>query len=102
VQIYFSLIKACLAEHVLDVTLLDRSILQSDHSGLFVDLQIEGIFVQHPDKLAPHKFRNLKLDDPRISDKYPKKLTNSLNVTTSTEGSRRYPREAIGFIEHIR
>jgi hypothetical protein len=41
---------------------------------MFVDLQIEGIFGQHPDKLAPHQFRNLKLDDPRISDKYRKIL----------------------------
>jgi hypothetical protein len=35
-----------------------------------VDLRIEGIFCQHPDKLAPHQFHNLKLDDPIISDKY--------------------------------
>jgi hypothetical protein len=48
--------------------------LQSDHSGMFVDLRIEGIFVKRPDKLAPHKFRNLKLDDPRISEKYRKIL----------------------------
>jgi hypothetical protein len=41
---------------------------------MFVDLRIEGIFGQHPDKLVPHKFRNLKLDDPIISDKYRKIL----------------------------
>jgi hypothetical protein len=41
---------------------------------MFIDLRIEGIFGQHPDKLAPHQFRNLKLDDPRISDKYRKIL----------------------------
>jgi hypothetical protein len=73
-QIYFPLITSGLDEHVADVGLLDRSILQSDHSGMFVDLRIEGIFGQHPDKLAPHQFRNLKLDDPRISDKYRKIL----------------------------
>jgi hypothetical protein len=50
VKIYFPLITAGLDEHVLDVGLLDRSILQSDHSGMFVDLRIEGIFGQHPDK----------------------------------------------------
>jgi hypothetical protein len=43
---------------------------------MFVDLRIEGIFGQHPDKLAPHQLRNLKLDDPRISDKYRKILHN--------------------------
>jgi hypothetical protein len=49
-------------------------VLQRDISGLFVDLQIEEIFGQNPDKLALHKFRNLKLDDPRISYKYRKIL----------------------------
>jgi hypothetical protein len=74
VQIDFPLITVGIAEHVLDVGLLNRSVLQSDHSGMFVDLRIEGIFVKRPDKLAPHKFRNLKLDDPRISEKYRKIL----------------------------
>jgi hypothetical protein len=41
---------------------------------MVVELIIEGIFGQHPDKLAPHKFCSLKLDDPRISDKYRKIL----------------------------
>jgi hypothetical protein len=50
-QIDFPLITAGLDEHVLDVGLLDRSVLQSDHSCMFVDLRIEGIFGQHPDKL---------------------------------------------------
>jgi hypothetical protein len=73
-QIDFPLITAGLDEHVLDVGLLDRSILQSDHSGMFIDLRIEGIFGQHPNKLAPHQFHNLKLDDPRIFHKYRKIL----------------------------
>jgi hypothetical protein len=73
-QIYFPLITSGQDEHVVDVGLLDRSILQSDHSVMFIDLRIEGIFGQHPDKLAPHQFRNLKIDDPRISDKYRKIL----------------------------
>jgi hypothetical protein len=41
---------------------------------MFVDLRIECILGQHSDKLSPHQFRNLKLDDPRISDKYRKML----------------------------
>jgi hypothetical protein len=73
-QIYFPLITSGLDEHVVDVGLLDRSILQSDQSGMFVDLRIEGIFGHHPEKLAPHQFPNLKIDDPRISDKYRKIL----------------------------
>jgi hypothetical protein len=74
VQIYFPLITAGLDEHILDIGFLGRSVLQSDHSGMFVDLRIEGIFGQHPEKLARHQFRNIKLDDPRISDKYRKIL----------------------------
>jgi hypothetical protein len=74
VQIDFLLLTSGLAEHVLYVGLWNRSVLQSDHSGMFVDLRIEGIFGQHPGKLAPHNFRNLKLDDPTISNKYRKIL----------------------------
>jgi hypothetical protein len=74
VQIDFPLITAGLDEHVLYVGLIYRSVLKSYHSGMFVDLRIEGIFGQHPDKLALHQFHNLKLDDPRISDKYRKIL----------------------------
>jgi hypothetical protein len=74
VQIYFALITDRIDEHIIDVGLLYRSVLQSDHSGMFVDLRIEDIFGQHPDKVAPHQFRNLKLDDLRISDKYRKIL----------------------------
>jgi hypothetical protein len=65
VQIDFPLITSGLAEHVLDVRLFNRYFLQSDHSGMFVDLRIEFIFGQHPDKLAPHKFRNIKLLIPK-------------------------------------
>jgi hypothetical protein len=74
VQIDFPLINTGLVGHVLDVGLLNGSVLQSYHSGMFVNLRIDGIFGQHPCKLAPHKFHNLKLDDPRISDKYRKIL----------------------------
>jgi hypothetical protein len=74
VQIDFMLITSGLAEHVLDVRLLNRSVLQSDHSRMFVDLRIEGIFGKHPDKISPRKSRNLKLDYSRISDKYRKIL----------------------------
>jgi hypothetical protein len=41
---------------------------------MLVNLRIEGIFDQNPKKLAPHQYRNLKLDDPRISNKYRKIL----------------------------
>jgi hypothetical protein len=74
VQIDFRLITSRLAERVLDIRLLNRSALQSDNSGMLVDLSTECIFGKHPDKLDPHKFRNLKLDDPTLSEKYRKIL----------------------------
>jgi hypothetical protein len=40
VQIDFPLATVILVEHDQDVGLLDRSVLQSDHSSLFVDLRI--------------------------------------------------------------
>jgi hypothetical protein len=74
VQIDFTLTTSSLAEHVLDVGPINRFILQSDQSVMFFDLQIEGIFGQYPDKLAPRKFRDIKLDDPRTPEKYQKIL----------------------------
>jgi hypothetical protein len=74
IQIDFALATLVFSEHVADVGLLKILVLQSDQSCLFVDLRIEGIFGQNPDKLAPHQFRNLKLDDPQISDTYDKVL----------------------------
>jgi hypothetical protein len=40
VKIDFTLITSGQDKHLLDVGLLDRSVLQSDHSGMFVDLRI--------------------------------------------------------------
>jgi hypothetical protein len=74
VQIELPLITSGLAEHVFDVGLLKRYVLQRDHSEMFVDLRIEGIFGHHPDKLAPQKFRIFKIEDPRLSEKYGKIL----------------------------
>jgi hypothetical protein len=81
VQIDFPLITDGIDEHVLDVGLLYRSVLQSDHSCMFVDLLIEGIFGQHPEKLAQHQFRNLKLDDPKYPKNTGKFYTQKLNIT---------------------
>jgi hypothetical protein len=41
VQIDFPLLTSGMVDHVLNVGFLNRSVLQSDHSGMFVDLQIE-------------------------------------------------------------
>jgi hypothetical protein len=60
-QIDFPLITSGLSEHVVDVGLLDRSILQSDHSGMFIDLRIEGTFDQHPDKFCSTSISQSKI-----------------------------------------
>jgi hypothetical protein len=39
---------------------------------IFIDLCIEEIFRPSPEKLAQPQYRNLKLDDPRISEEYRK------------------------------
>jgi hypothetical protein len=74
VQIDFPLLTSGMVDYLLGVGVFNQSVLQSDHSGMFVDLWIEIILGQHPDKLSPHKFCNLKLDDPIISNKYRKIL----------------------------
>jgi hypothetical protein len=56
VQIDFPLVTAGLDKHVLDVGFLDRSVLQSDHSGMFVDLRIEDIFGHNPKNLLRINF----------------------------------------------
>jgi hypothetical protein len=43
-QIDFPLITSGLDEHVIDVGVLDRSILQNDYSGMLFDLWIEGLW----------------------------------------------------------
>jgi hypothetical protein len=48
--------------------------LKSDHRAIFLDLDILLLFGASLEILEPPQFRNLKLDDPRISDSYRKLL----------------------------
>jgi hypothetical protein len=57
-----------LTDSIEAIGLLDCSVLNSDHRALFIDLCIENIFGPSPEKLAQLQYRNLKLDDPRISE----------------------------------
>jgi hypothetical protein len=59
-----------LTDSIEAIGLLDCSVINSDHRALFIDLCIEEIFDPSPEKLARPKYRNLKLDDPRISEEY--------------------------------
>jgi hypothetical protein len=56
------------------IGLLDESILKSDQRAIFIDLDLLLLFGAAPERLERQQFRNLKLDDPRISDSYRKLL----------------------------
>jgi hypothetical protein len=75
-QIDFVLTTGGLTDSIEAIRLLDCSVLNSDHPALFIDLCIEEIFGPSPEKLAQSQYRNLKLDDPRISEEYRKILHN--------------------------
>jgi hypothetical protein len=77
-QIDFLLTTGGLANSIKVISLLDCSVLNSDHSSLFIDFCIEDMFGPIPEKLTQLQYRNLKLDDPRISDEYRKILHKQL------------------------
>jgi hypothetical protein len=56
------------------ISLLDESILKSDHRAVFLDLDLILLFGAPPERLERPKFRNLKQADPRISDSNHKLL----------------------------
>jgi hypothetical protein len=56
------------------VGLLDESILKSDHRAFFLDLDLLLLFGTSLERLERPQFRNLKRDDPWISDSYRKLL----------------------------
>jgi hypothetical protein len=68
-QIDFPLTSVGLREYIEKVGLLDNSVLHSDHRGMFLDIN-SRLFRKRPEKVIPHQFRTLKLDDPRLSDAY--------------------------------
>jgi hypothetical protein len=61
---------------------LDESILKSDHRAFFLDLDSLLLFGVSLERLERPKFRNLKLDDPRISDSYRKLLHKQFGCHT--------------------
>jgi hypothetical protein len=73
-QIDFALVTDRISPCIKDVGLLDESILKSDHRAIFLDLDILLLFGTSLERLERPQFRNLKLDDPRISDSYRKVL----------------------------
>jgi hypothetical protein len=51
---------------------LDSSLLESDHKGMYADLNTQALIGNARDHLKKPQFRKLELDDPMISDAYRK------------------------------
>jgi hypothetical protein len=73
-QIDFALVMDGIRPCIKAFGLLDESIFKSDHSAIFLDLDLLLLFGMSLERLERPQFRNLKLDDPRISDSYRKLL----------------------------
>jgi hypothetical protein len=73
-QIDFSLVTDGIRPCIKAASLVDESILKSDHRAIFLDLDLLLLFGVSLERLERTQFRNLKLDDPRISDSYRKLL----------------------------
>jgi hypothetical protein len=71
-QIDFALVTDGIRPCIKAVGLLDESILKSDHRAIFLDIDLLLLFGVSLERLERPQFRNLKLDDPRISDSYRK------------------------------
>jgi hypothetical protein len=73
-QFDFALVTYGIRPCIKTVSLLDESILKSDHRAIFLDLDLLLLFGTSIEWLEQPQFRNLKLDHPRISDSYRKLL----------------------------
>jgi hypothetical protein len=71
-QIDFTLVTDGIQPCIKAVGLLNASILKSNHRENFLDLNLLLLFGTSLERLERPQFRNLKLDDPRISDSYRK------------------------------
>jgi hypothetical protein len=76
------------------IGLLDESILKSDHRAIFIDLDLLLLFGAAPERLERPQFRNLKLDDPRISDSYHKLLHKQFECHNIYERVKRSLKDA--------
>jgi hypothetical protein len=73
-KIDFALVTDGILPCIKAVGLLDESILKSDHRAIFLDLDLLLLFGVSLERLERPQLRNLKLDDPRISESYRKLL----------------------------
>jgi hypothetical protein len=73
-QIDFTLVTDGIRPCIKAVGLLDESILKSYHRAISLDLDLLLLFGTSLEWLERPQFRNLKRDDPQISDIYRKLL----------------------------
>jgi hypothetical protein len=73
-QIDFALVTDGIRPCIKAVGLLDESILKSNTRAIFLYLYLLLLFGTSLERLERPQFRNLKLDDPLISDSYCKLL----------------------------
>jgi hypothetical protein len=71
-QIDFNLVTDGIRTCIQAISLLDESILKSDHIEIFIDLDLQLLFGAAPERLERPQFQTLQLDDQRISDSYLK------------------------------
>jgi hypothetical protein len=71
-QIDFVLYTEGILEYIVRVGFLYSSVLESDHKGPFVDLNTAGLAGEGTEGLKKTQFRNIRLDDPRLSAVYRK------------------------------
>jgi hypothetical protein len=66
-QIDFVLCTEGILDYIIRTEFLDSSVLGSDHKGLFADLNTAGLTGEGKEGLKKPQFRNLRLDDQRVS-----------------------------------
>jgi hypothetical protein len=73
-QIDFALVTDGIRPCIKAIGLLDESIMKSNHREIFLDLDLLLLFGASLERLERPQSRDLKLDDPLISDSYRKLL----------------------------
>jgi hypothetical protein len=81
----YAYISEGLLEHVISIGMLNFDVVfDSDHRTFFLDIDFESVFGIELDNMAAPQFRQLQLDDTRITEGYGKilhKLFNELHLS---------------------
>jgi hypothetical protein len=55
-----------------------NSIFMSDHRPCYIDIDSSQIFFENTPEIAPHQYRGLRLQDPRLRDQYKNTFLSQL------------------------